>query len=339
MGAKYTATSVSGYNASPPADDGSTSESNKVKWATIKTKLPDPIKTALESIDTKLTAWVDYGPVSVAEATTIAASHNEKFVEVTSACTMTLTDASTLTAGWMTYIVNASGGSVTIARATGGDTIDGSAANITLPTTEAIGLVVNAAGNGFLSFTRKGGTPSDNTVTAAKIVNDTITEDKLAPGATLQLGTMQASTSGTAIDFTVPAGTKMFVLSGIGVSVNGVEELLVQLGDAGGVENSGYVGGSMTTTGATLVSWSAGVQLGIGGAATDVQSFQLHAVLVDAATFLWSFSFSLVGTDSGPYMRYGVGYKSLSAELTTVRLTTTNTPDTFDAGNINIAYK
>ena len=158
-------------------------------------------------------------------------------------------------------------------------------------------------------------------------------------GSSLELGTTQATTSGTSKDFTVPSGTKMFILSGVGVSTDGTEELIVQLGDAGGIETTGYTGTSITTTGATVVQWSSGVQLGIAGATTDTQTFQLHAVLVDEATFLWSFSFILAGTDGSGYTRIGGGSKALSAALTTVRLTTTNTPDTFDAGSVNIAYK
>jgi len=38
----YSKPSQSGYNTSPPNDDGSISEDNKVKWATIKGKLSDP---------------------------------------------------------------------------------------------------------------------------------------------------------------------------------------------------------------------------------------------------------------------------------------------------------
>ena len=47
MGTKWSTVSVSGYNSSPPSDDGSTTTANEVKWSTIKTKLPDPLKTAL----------------------------------------------------------------------------------------------------------------------------------------------------------------------------------------------------------------------------------------------------------------------------------------------------
>lgn len=47
----YTEVVINGYNASPPPDDGSSGASNQVAWAGIKTKLADPLKTAIESID------------------------------------------------------------------------------------------------------------------------------------------------------------------------------------------------------------------------------------------------------------------------------------------------
>jgi len=48
----YTEVAVSGYNATPPPDDGSTGSDNQVTWAAIKTKLGDPLNTAIASINT-----------------------------------------------------------------------------------------------------------------------------------------------------------------------------------------------------------------------------------------------------------------------------------------------
>lgn len=49
----YTSQSISGYNASPPPDDGSQVAANKVEWAKHKTKIGDPIKTLAEGINTQ----------------------------------------------------------------------------------------------------------------------------------------------------------------------------------------------------------------------------------------------------------------------------------------------
>jgi hypothetical protein len=47
----YTPVSIASYNASPPTDDGSSDASNTITWAGVKTKLGDPLNTAIPSID------------------------------------------------------------------------------------------------------------------------------------------------------------------------------------------------------------------------------------------------------------------------------------------------
>jgi len=56
MSNPYTSVSIVGYNASPPPDDGTQSEANKVEWAKHKEKLSDPVKTLAEGIDTNVLA-------------------------------------------------------------------------------------------------------------------------------------------------------------------------------------------------------------------------------------------------------------------------------------------
>lgn len=48
----YSSQSISGYNSSPPADDGSQTSANQLSWSKHKTKLADPIKTLAEAINT-----------------------------------------------------------------------------------------------------------------------------------------------------------------------------------------------------------------------------------------------------------------------------------------------
>jgi microcystin-dependent protein len=55
----YTEVSVSGYNSSPPPDDGSTGSDNEITWSGIKTKLTDPIKTALDTTQDNITTGMD----------------------------------------------------------------------------------------------------------------------------------------------------------------------------------------------------------------------------------------------------------------------------------------
>jgi hypothetical protein len=47
----YTQVSISNYNATPPTDDGASGSTNTITWDKIKTKLGDPVNTAIASID------------------------------------------------------------------------------------------------------------------------------------------------------------------------------------------------------------------------------------------------------------------------------------------------
>ena len=50
----YSSVSISGYNSSPPPDDGSQTSANELTWAKHKDKLADPVKNRQDTIDTRL---------------------------------------------------------------------------------------------------------------------------------------------------------------------------------------------------------------------------------------------------------------------------------------------
>lgn len=50
----YTNTTITGYNSTPPPDDGTAVAGNEITWARIKTQLTDPLNTAIASIDTNV---------------------------------------------------------------------------------------------------------------------------------------------------------------------------------------------------------------------------------------------------------------------------------------------
>lgn len=50
----YTPPTEGSYNASPPPDDGSETDANKIKWATIKTKLSDVVRAFALSMNTQI---------------------------------------------------------------------------------------------------------------------------------------------------------------------------------------------------------------------------------------------------------------------------------------------
>ena len=150
----------------------------------------------------------------------------------------------------------------------------------------------------------------------------------------ITLGTEQATTSGTAFDFTgIPSGTKRIIVTFEDVSLSGTDSILVQIGDAGGIEVTTYVATSASIAGAS--SSTAGFNIRAGGAANLV-SGQMILTLTDAASFQWVSSHS--AKISTTEINTGGGNKALSAELTQLRITRTGS-DTFDAGSVNIMYE
>src|SRR6476659_3801457 len=109
MGTKYTSQATSGYDASPPSDDGTASEANKVKWATVKSKLTNVLKTFAEAINTQLVTTLDTSPRSLAASGSSAATDHWKTIEVTTASVViTLAAASAMTSGYIVDVANQS---------------------------------------------------------------------------------------------------------------------------------------------------------------------------------------------------------------------------------------
>lgn len=170
MGTKYTTETISGYNNSPPIDDGTQSDANKVKWATIKDKITDPVKDQVANIDTKLVAMADVGPDAKTTAYTTVAGDHQKTIEVTTASlTMTLLAIASAPTGYTVTVKNSSGGTIDV-DATGSETIDGSATAITLADNETLIVQLNQAETGYISLqqvtlTGGAGLTSENTFT------------------------------------------------------------------------------------------------------------------------------------------------------------------------------
>lgn len=84
--------------------------------------------------------------------TTLDGTHAESMIEVTGTTTISLTAASTLGQGWRVNIKNTGAGVVSIARLAGGDKINGTASDITLPVGDSIFIAVSDAIDGFVTY-------------------------------------------------------------------------------------------------------------------------------------------------------------------------------------------
>ncbi len=140
-----------------------------------------------------------------------------------------------------------------------------------------------------------------------------------APTSVLTSGTAQATTSGSSVDFSIPSWVKRITISLNGVSHSGV--CGIRLGDAGGVETTGYA--SYTATNYFLLG---------------VTSTSGAVVLTKENGNTWCASGSILATDSesAQYLQAVAGYKTLSDTLTTVRIMANGI---FSAGEVNVLYE
>jgi hypothetical protein len=193
--------------------------------------------------------------------------------------------------------------------------------NVTLPTT---GTLATLAGTE--TFTNKtltspviGGTPTGVGV--------------------LTSGTAVASTSGTSIDFTsIPSWVKRITVLFSGVSTNNTSSWLMQIG-SGSIVTTGYTSGTLATQSAAVSS----------AAATSTSGFII--LNANAAVYLYTGTVQLFNISGNTWIASGVlastsgdrsnisgGTLTLSGSLDRLRITSV-TPDTFDAGSINIFYE
>lgn len=156
------------------------------------------------------------------------------------------------------------------------------------------------------------------------------------------LATPVATTSGTSIDFTgIPAGVKQIIVTFKGVSTSGSSAKLIQLGDSGGIETTNYFSGSTRIT-STTVNETATDSTGFiiaSVSSSDTNYGALTLTMENSTTNSWALSGNLTD-DPGVTNKMFIcsGGKSLSAALDRIRITTLTGSDTFDGGQINIAY-
>lgn len=150
----------------------------------------------------------------------------------------------------------------------------------------------------------------------------------------ITLATAQATTSGTAIDFTgIPSWVNRVTVTVYGVSwAVSSDSLLVQIGDSGGVETSGYSSLSASSNSSNLNS-SAGFII---NNSTSISNTVNSTVILTKHT---GNKWNATGTSTAfDVVTSFAGVKELTGTLDRVRLTSV-TGVTFDAGAVNISYE
>ena len=143
----------------------------------------------------------------------------------------------------------------------------------------------------------------------------------------------------SSIDFaSIPAWCKRITVMFNGVSSNGTSLFQIQLGDAGGIENTSYVSlrASIDGTNTTAIG-TATSGFVLRSSIVAAQAYTGQAFISNLTGNSWVCS-SFVSGDNGVLTTQN-GSKTLSDVLTQVRITTVSGADTFDAGSVNIIYE
>jgi len=155
----------------------------------------------------------------------------------------------------------------------------------------------------------------------------------------LQRGTALTAVTNftTSADFTsIPSWVRRITIMFDGLSLSGTDSFLIQIGDSGGLETTGYSGGG-TRLGGTAVNGTH-YTTGFGfNNLTAAQGFSGAITLSNITGNTWTASgvIAAAATESNCLT---AGAKTLSAQLDRVSVTRTGT-NTFDAGTINILYE
>jgi hypothetical protein len=160
----------------------------------------------------------------------------------------------------------------------------------------------------------------------------------------LVVETAKPTTSGNTVDFAgLPSWIRRFTVVLDNVSMNGSDSILIQLGDSGGFETTGYLstavfvsyivsppgigGGGFTNTSGIVVTANAPQNWPTG-------SIVFENISGNKWIASGTYNFANLNTTLG----WSAGEKTLSATLDRVRITVTGS-DTFDNGAVNIIYE
>ena len=184
---------------------------------------------------------------------------------------------------------------------------------------------------------------ADSAITAAKIPDASITGAKLSNGG-WTYGSQIATTSGTTVALitSLPDTAQEIEIMLTGVSTNAANQPpLLQLGDAGGYETSGYIGEVSIIQDAnpneTAVTDGFSLTRATNAAAADLVTGILRLSRWDTAEHQWIASGHFI--TEGTMVHSVCGYKTTSQAMDRIRLTTTGGTATFDAGEARIRYR
>jgi len=296
-------TSISGINIAEGCSPGNINNAIRQLMADVKT-----LANGLD-VGSDVQAY-DAGLASIAGLTTAA----NKMIYTTALDTYAVTD---LTAAGRALLDDADAAAQLVTLGIGGD----------IPAIEALastGIAVRTAAN---TWAQRQIVSADGSVTITNPAG--VAGDIDLSVTTGGVSADTAASSGTAVDIGgIPATATHVWIMFDAVSLNGTDDLLVQIGDSGGIENTGYVSGSRETA----ASSTAGFIVFLGNATRAAYGVM---ELVKGAGNKWFASHDIY---SPTISSGGGGVKTLSDTLTQIRLTRTGSNSFDGSGTVTVRW-
>ena len=184
---------------------------------------------------------------------------------------------------------------------------------------------------------------SDSTLDATKlsgaVPTSSLTNAGLLTLMTSKYYNWNSSNTNTFIDFTdIPSWVKRITITFDATNVNSTSPLIVQLGDSGGFENTGYTGYSFVNT-TVRSALSSGFMIIPSISSADFIYGQLTLVNSNTTNgWIGTGLCSNIGS-TALYVASVAGQKTLSSTLTQIRVTTVSGTSLFIGGYINVMYE
>lgn len=155
-------------------------------------------------------------------------------------------------------------------------------------------------------------------------------------GGTYTNGTLQSPTFTDFVDFTIPADVTEIKVMFDALDIAGQASVYVLLGTTAGFENTGYRGGtSRILSGVVSIKDTGAIRI-YRGATNESVNGTLHISNMDGNT--WTASGSFFSSDAGVAGFITGCAKTLSSELTRIRIQSAIPGQLFNGGSVNVKY-
>jgi len=154
----------------------------------------------------------------------------------------------------------------------------------------------------------------------------------------ITLGTPVATTAGTQFNYTgIPSGKKQIEIMFAGVQLLSADDIIVQLGNSGGIQSTNYFGSYRNSGAGNSVGYTSGFLVASSLSAAYVWNGALVIWLQNSSSNIWA-GHSVLGASNTTQTGNAAGVKTVSGVVDRIRITTTAGTTVFVAGEINISY-